>query len=387
MATGRVPTTANSPLTAKGDLFGYSTAPARLAVGNNGETLVADSSTSTGLRYQGNFAAGKNAIINGDYSINQRSFTSTTTDGTYGFDRWLLITSGGTCTYSTQAFTAGTAPVAGYEGTNFARLLTSGQSTGYSILVQKIENARTFANQTVTVSFWAKAGTGTPQVAVNFFRNYGTGGSPSASEYTNTATKVTLSTSWARYTATLAIPTVSGKTFGTTANTSSLGLYLFTSDNVTGASNSLGVQNATIDFWGVQVEAGSVATAFQTATGTIQGELAACQRYYVRFGANTATPFQGFGYGFANSTSIVYANVPLPVAMRTTPLTIDSANAIRVQSNINVTISTIASGNVGASPTSGGLYITTPASLTTGNMYLLCADNNNTAYVGFSAEL
>jgi hypothetical protein len=52
MATGRVPTTANSPLTAKGDLFGYSTAPARLAVGNNGESLVADSSTSTGLRYR-----------------------------------------------------------------------------------------------------------------------------------------------------------------------------------------------------------------------------------------------------------------------------------------------------------------------------------------------
>ena len=51
MATGRVPTTANSPLTAKGDLFTYSTAPARLAVGNNGETLIADSTASTGLKW------------------------------------------------------------------------------------------------------------------------------------------------------------------------------------------------------------------------------------------------------------------------------------------------------------------------------------------------
>jgi hypothetical protein len=32
--------------------------------------------------------------------------------------------------------------------------------------------------------------------------------------------------------------------------------------------------------WGLQVESGSVATAFQTATGTLQGELSACQRYY-----------------------------------------------------------------------------------------------------------
>lgn len=52
MATGRIPTTANSPLTAKGDLFTFSTGSAKLAVGSNGDTLVADSSTATGLKYQ-----------------------------------------------------------------------------------------------------------------------------------------------------------------------------------------------------------------------------------------------------------------------------------------------------------------------------------------------
>jgi hypothetical protein len=40
MATGRVPTTANSPLTAKGDLFTFSTTQARLAVGNDGEQIA-----------------------------------------------------------------------------------------------------------------------------------------------------------------------------------------------------------------------------------------------------------------------------------------------------------------------------------------------------------
>ena len=57
MATGRVPTTANSPLTAKGDLFGYSTAPARLAVGLDGEQIVADSSAATGLKWQGSWTS------------------------------------------------------------------------------------------------------------------------------------------------------------------------------------------------------------------------------------------------------------------------------------------------------------------------------------------
>jgi hypothetical protein len=75
MATGRVPTTANSPLTAKGDLFTYSTAPARLAVGNDGETIVADSSTATGLKWGRATDLGVN-LSNADQSINNATETT-----------------------------------------------------------------------------------------------------------------------------------------------------------------------------------------------------------------------------------------------------------------------------------------------------------------------
>jgi hypothetical protein len=70
---------------------------------------------------------------------------------------------------------------------------------------------------------------------------------------------------------TVTLASLAGKTIGTS---SFLDAYFVTSATFTGGT--------TIDIWGVQVEAGSVATAFQTATGTIQGELAACQRYYWR---------------------------------------------------------------------------------------------------------
>jgi hypothetical protein len=51
-----------SPLTTKGDLFTFSTTDARLAVGANGTTLVADSSTSTGLKWDTPAAGGMTLI-------------------------------------------------------------------------------------------------------------------------------------------------------------------------------------------------------------------------------------------------------------------------------------------------------------------------------------
>lgn len=258
-------------------------------------------------------AAGKNKIINGDFRINQRGFTSTTSSATYGLDRWRYVYSGGTTTYSTQTFTLGAAPVAGYEGVNFARLVTSGQSaaTDFSFLQQRIESVRTFAGQTVTFSLWAKAASGTPNINVRLDQTFGSGGSPSTA-VTNISTAKAISTSWARYSFAINVASISGKTIGTNGD-DFLGAAIFVSDG----GNQLmgtGAQNNTFDIWGVQVEAGSVATEFQTATGTLQGELAACQRYYYRQG--TGTNLRVAGTGQCSSTTTLDFWVPFPVAMR-----------------------------------------------------------------------
>jgi len=226
--------------------------------------------------------AGKNKIINGDFNINQRAFTTASTDGVYTYDRWVtsLGSSGGTCTFTPQTFTAGAAPVAGYESKNFYQLVTASQSgaSDWAAIYQKIEDVRTFAGQTLTFSFWAKASSGTPNVGVTIGQQFGSGGS---STVINSPAVKAITTSWARYSFTVNVASISGKTIGANSHVQA---YIFVSDGSTLTAlgyAATGLQNNTFQIWGVQVEYGSTATPFQTASGgSLQGELAMCQRYY-----------------------------------------------------------------------------------------------------------
>ena len=302
-----------------------------IGVGAHQHTNAAD--TPAVMPYSTYAAAGKNKFLNSDFNINQRAFTSTTSSGVYTFDRWITETTNGTNTYSAQTFTAGAAPVSGYEATNYARVITTGVTGGYVLLGQKIEDVRSFANQTFTVSFWAKAGSGTPKITAGCTQVFGTGGSGSLTN--GAAVPQTISTSWQRYSFTIGAASVSGKTIGTG---SSLFVYILVSDAVI---STVGVQNNTFDIWGVQVEAGSTATAFQTATGTIQGELAACQRYFYKPNANSQNIFYA---GFNNSTTEGYFSIPLQTEMRINPtVTVTSAStnlAVRVAGGTNVAATT-----------------------------------------------
>jgi len=241
----------------------------------------------------------RNKIINGDFGINQRAFTSTTSDGAYGFDRWRMFASDGTTTYSAQTFTAGNA-IPNQEPKNFARLVTSGQtaSTAVSILVQRIEDVRTSAGQQVTVSFWAKAASGTPKVSVEFVQGFGSGGSADVNTYIN---QVTLSTSWVRYTVTGVPPSISGKTIGSDNGYLALHLWVSGGSTYNSRTGSLGIQSNTFDFWGVQLEQNYQPTPFEQRPYGV--ELSLCQRYFsnnqsATFVYNTTTSVGGIVSGF-----------------------------------------------------------------------------------------
>jgi hypothetical protein len=336
---------------------------------------VANSSASTGVSWSGPaFIAGKNKIINGDFGIWQRGTgTTSTTYGIYsGADRFGYSSIGGTSTVSQQTFTPGAAPLSGYESTYFSRY-TIGSGVSYADMGQKIEDVRVFAGQTITFSFWAKSSTAA-QVTPYIYQNFGSGGSAQGS---TVGTAISLTSSWVRYSQTFSVPSISGKTIGAG---SFLGAYLPSVGTIPGS---------VIDTWGWQVEAGSVATAFSTATGTVQGELLAAQRYYFRissgvtYGALTTVAWQ-------QTSTITESNLQFPVTMRVPPTSIDYS----AYSNLN-----FVNYGGGVYPLTGSIAIETNqtttnfaklyAGVTAGSVIGVVGNwcGNSSGYLGMSAEL
>jgi hypothetical protein len=353
------------------------------ASGSRGQVLtkITDSSYDTGWATP---VGSGNAIINGGFEINQRNFSSTTADFAYGFDRFAHYRVGGSATVSAQTFTPGAAPVSGYEARNFIRLAVTGGSTAgdQTVLFQPIEDVRTFAGQTVTVSFWAKAAAGTPKLGVAFQQVFGTGGSAAVG---GIATTFNLTTSWVRYTTTLSIPSITGKTIGTN-NFLGLNFVLTATSSIDSVyGTSVGVQTATFDIWGVQLEAGSIATPFRRNSPNIQAELAACQRYYYRATPGIQyTPVAAGGIGVSGNLTFARFTAKHPVTMRIPPSSVEFSTLASADTSNLIAVTSV------SQTYSGQDYSSVDAqhgsNLTAFRPYFLVTNNTN-GFLAFSAEL
>jgi hypothetical protein len=368
----------NAIVDAKGDIVAASAAdtPARLAVGANGETLVADSSTSTGLRYQAPIQ--QNPVINSAMQVWQRGTSIAPVGATdYTADRWTGYFPTGTTVSRQVTGDTTNLPFIQY----CARIQrNSGQtSTTVRQFTQSLEtiNSVQFAGKTITLSFYARAGANFSS-ASNLLNARAIWGTGTDQNYTGTYTgatlavnqDATLTTTWQRFSYTGSI--------GATATEVAM-QFQYTPSGTAGA-------NDYFEITGVQWEVGSVATPFHTYAATIQGELSAAQRYYYR--TSGATTYGFGGTGTANTTSQAYISVNLPVTMRTAPASVDfsAQNLNDTATNNAVTSVTLSSAfksadigvieaNVAGTP------------LTVFRTVFLTNNNNAAGYIGFSAEL
>jgi hypothetical protein len=326
-----------------------------------------------------------NAIINGNFEINQRLFSSGTSSG-YGFDRWTNITDGTGATFSSQQFPVGTSLDSNSPSKNFWRVVTSGQNStsGFSILTQRIENVERFAGKSVTVSFYARAATGTPKVAIEINQNFGTGGAPS-SEVNNFFGHVTLSTTWQRYSVTGVLPLISGKTLGSAGDFLGLSLWVSAGSSSNSRSGSLGIQSNTFDIWGVQLEEGTAATPFRRNASSIQGELAACQRYYWRFDSLGASGgFMPFAMAHGIDSNSCRGIIRYPVTMRRVP-SLAFSSASTFTKSFGNPMTSVVGAEIGFD--SASVQWGRSGEFAANQGTLITANNTNAAHIVFESEL
>jgi len=240
------------------------------------------------------------------------------------------------------------------------------------------------AGQTATVSFWARATYGTPKIGANLRQEFGSGGSGAVDVNGQSAT---LSTSWARYSFTFSVPSVSGKTIGTSSFLSQ-NIWFSAGSTQATQSGSVGLQSATFQVWGVQLEAGQTSTAFQTATGTIQGELAACQRYYYRV-SGVDGHLVGIGQCFSTTGALAY--IAYPVNMRVRPTALEQSGTANLYRVLNSSASGIACSAVpvfaNGTVANAAVTFTVASGLVAGNAAFVAFNNVSEGFLGWSAEL
>jgi hypothetical protein len=265
------------------------------------------------LAYSGRFPAGsierKNHIINGNFDVWQRGTSLAAATGTrFLADRWFTASATSTIAPSQQAFAAGQTDVPG-NPLYFHRsvVVTGGTAASYALMSQKIAMVRLLSNNTVTVSFWAKADT-TRKLSIELIQNFGTGGSPSTPIEGIGVTSFDLSSSWRKFTATIEVPNTYGNTLGTDIINSGTNLvFWFDAGSNFNSRSSIGNQSGTFDIAQVQLEIGFVATDFETRF--YEEELRLCQRYYQSH-ANLLLSSYGA------SPDLAYDDFVLPVSLR-----------------------------------------------------------------------
>jgi len=258
--------------------------------------------------------AGKNGLINGGMDIWQRGTSFASGSGQYTADRWGFIVSGaGTGSTLSQVTLGSSFPQLKYG----ARVQRNSGTTSTSALnfSQSVEtiNALPFAGQTVTMSGWIRLGSNfsgsSNQIGVQL--GYGTGTDQNWISVTPTGftnifnNSFTATTGWTQFSYTGTVSSTATQLFP---------IFYYTPSGTAGAADYF-------DITGVQLEIGSTATAFSRAGGTIQGELAACQRYYWRINGTdvTGSTIANICNGYIESSTVISGIYYFPVSMRIAP--------------------------------------------------------------------
>ena len=294
---------------------------------------IADANVTTAkLANSGNELGMRNRIINGDFRIFQRTTINTAVALTGSFtyqtaDRWALAMGTTVAGISKVLSPAAYSPPTGFSNCFQVGRNSGSSSTGVIYFNQVIEsaNAISLQGQTVTLSFYAKAGANfSSATGMYAIINTGTGGDSNSSSanfggWTGNAqpliANTTITTSWVRYqfTCTLA------------SNISNVGILLqYAPTGTAGADDNLYIT-------GVQLEIGATATPFDYRPYVT--ELALCQRYCVVYSNAIDGIVRAPSFNYNTTTSVPTFTFPVPLRVAPTGIITTAASNYTVFAN------------------------------------------------------
>lgn len=164
----------------------------------------------------------ENLLINGDPKFAQRgtSFTITAGSSAYTADRWLVTNdTNQTVTVTQEALALGQTDMPKGARNKLRLAFSTAPTSGDVKIEQRIEDVQTLWGRKMTLVAYCDGPAGSETLAANAVQHFGTGGSPSSD--VTTAMTVDRATivggSW-RFSATVDVPSVSGKVLGTDGN-------------------------------------------------------------------------------------------------------------------------------------------------------------------------
>jgi hypothetical protein len=320
------------------------------------------------------YVAGKNGILNSNFSVAQRG-TSFTAASVYTLDRWFC--DGQSNRTISQVVTGDTTnlPFIQYAGRVQRNSGTTGTTAiGLSYSLETLDSIR-FAGQTVTLSFYARAGANfsatSSHLSTRLYSGTGTNQRRDFSTgFTGEATPISqnavLTTTWQRfsYSATVA------------STATELAVQLFSTPTGTAGANDY------FEVTGVQLEIAASVSSYSPNASSYQSELAACQRYYIRTTNSGAAVIATLGLG-ANST-LSRVPISLPTTMRIAPTSLDFSNL--TVDDTSAAYAVTAAAFLSVSTSYVALNLTHASGITQYRPYILQTTSSG-GYLGFNAEL
>jgi hypothetical protein len=359
----------------------------------------------------------RNRIINGDMRIAQRGtsnlLSSTSGTNAYMIDRFVIqstITTGVITQFQSTLGASENPYQLGFR--NYMNVYVNVACTNFTYIdpIQFVEaynandlNWGTSFGSPVTLSFWFRSNLSTGSVVCAALMNY-------SANYSYCIPFTVVQNTWQYFTFTVP-PPPNGSTWNTGNNLGSIGVFigayqtagggLTSTPNQWNSVNSVTSTSATvwpllagnfINFTGVQLEKGTVATPFEVRPYAT--ELALCQRYYYQESSTNNTNIYQVCPMIITSSSTAFGTLRYPVPMRSNTVTLTTSGTFTLDwYGIN-------SNSLGALsiPTQGQgstnyveLYATsvgngTAGSVTVGQVRFLGLSSTG-AYIGISAEL